>query len=133
MKKSLLFLLLLSFTFLKSQSISINWDGVKDIPINENVQKKMPHFKNEGYSLINNLPYFSYSREVSGKGIVTISNIQYAPVSNAEKGEMNTAEIPSKLEYLAKVNQAGNQYFVSVGMNPFVKENNQIKKVTHFE
>jgi hypothetical protein len=133
MKKSLLFLLLLATVLLKSQSVSINWDGIKEIPINETVQKKLPHFKNEGYSLVDNNPYFTYSREVSGKGIVKISNIQYAPVSNSEKGQLDMATIPSTLSYRAKVNQAGNQFFVTVGMTPFVKENNQLKKVTHFD
>lgn len=133
MKKSFLFLLFLSFILGKSQSISIDWNGVKDISINETVQKKLPHFNNVGYSLHNDLPYFTHSYEVSGNGIVQISNIQFAAVNSNERGELNISNIPTSLDYRAKVNQAGSQYFVTVGMNPFVKENNQIKKVVSFD
>src|SRR5690606_6281075 len=76
---------------------------------------------------------FSFSEETNGMRNISIQNIQYTNLPVSERGNLNLELIPEELEYKAKVNQAGNRYFTSVSMIPFVKEGNQIKKVTSFQ
>src|SRR5690606_22142599 len=42
-------------------------------------------------------------------------------------------EIPSQLQYTARISRGGDQYYLAVHMLPFVREGNQIRKVTSFE
>src|SRR5690606_5756466 len=80
-----------------------------------------------------NLPRFSYSEQTDGFKNISLQNIQFENLSASERGNLNIDKIPGKLDYKAKISQAGNRFFISVSMVPFVKENNQIKKVTSFQ
>lgn len=133
MKNRFLFIFLLLIIEGQTQTINLDWIEVKTYSrgVEDNVQ--LPFFTNEGYSVVNNVPLFSYVKETTAMGEVTIQNIQYENVHSSDRGELNIHEIPKELDYFAKVNNANGKYFVSVSMIPFVKENNQIKRVKSFQ
>lgn len=133
MRKSLLFLCFLCFIYTNSQTVMIDWQGVKELSYGEDSKKTLPFFTNEGYNVIYDNPFFTYNEETDGMYSIHIVNIQYIPLPASERQYINDKEIPSELNYLAKVNQGGNRFFVSIGMTPFVKQNNQILKVSSFE
>lgn len=132
MKKHLIFLLSLIFSLANAQTVTIQWDGVRDYSNGVNAAVSLPFFKNEGYGVHNGVPQFLYTEETHGGGSVLVQDVQYATMTSSELAQLNVAEIPNELEMLAKINQAGQRFFVSVSILPFVKENNQIKKVTSF-
>ncbi len=133
MKKYLLFLLLLPLLNLTAQTVSIDWQGVKEHEKGPDNISRLPFFSNKGYTVRENLPRFSYSEPTNGIKNISLQNIQFENLSANERGNLNIDKIPGQLEYKAKVSQAGSRFFVSVSMIPFVKENNQIKKVTSFQ
>lgn len=133
MKKYLLFLLFLSLLTLNGQTIVIDWQGVKEYVRGEGQKSRLPFFSNKGYSARGDVPLFVHSVETDGMKNISLQNIQYANLSSSEMGDLNVNEIPNSLEYTAKVSQAGRRYFTSVSMIPFVRENNQIKKVISFQ
>ena len=133
MKKISFFFLVLSFCILNAQTITINWEGTKDFSDGMNPSVKLPFFTNDGYSASNEMIYFSYHQETKSMANIQLVNIQYSNLSSSEKGNLDVSQIPTQLEYSAKVDQGGNKFFVSVGMKPFVNENGQIKKVTSFQ
>ncbi len=133
MKKYLLFLFTISLLNLTAQTVTIDWEGVKEHTKGFDYTTNLPYFTNKGYSVRNNVPSFSFSEETNGMRNISIQNIQYTNLPVSERGNLNLELIPEELEYKAKVNQAGNRYFTSVSMIPFVKEGNQIKKVTSFQ
>lgn len=133
MKNSLFFLFLMSLLTLNAQNVTINWEGVKDYSWDFENSVKLPFFKNKGYGVVENVPQFHHSEVVQGMGNVSIQNVQYAVLPQNERGQLNTQNIPSQLTYHAKIDKGGDRYFLSVQMTPFVKEGNQIKKVTSFQ
>lgn len=133
MKKIFLFVLLLWVVSLGAQTVRIDWDGLKPYDKGEEISQNLPFFKNPGYNVRNGVPKFAYVKETSGYAKVDIQNVQYEILAPSERGELNLNHVPSELYYFAKVNKAGSQFFIAVDMIPFVKENNQIKKVVSFE
>ena len=133
MKNLLFFVFLSALLTLNAQTITLKWEGTKDYARGSEEPVRLPFFSNEGYSVWGNVPQFSYNESVLGMGKVSIHNVQYAVLSPGERGQLNVKEIPSELTYTAKISKGGDRYSLSVGMTPFVKEGNQIKKVTSFQ
>lgn len=133
MKFKLLFLFTTALLIVNAQTVTIEWDGVKEHNVNSDKRVNLPFFKNKGYAVKNNVPQFTYTENVGSMGRVTIQNVQYSVVSLSERGQLNIGKIPSQLEYNSRIVKGGNEYYLSVKMIPFVKEGNQIKKVTSFQ
>lgn len=113
--------------------MTIDWTGIENYSDGVNADVPLPFFTNEGYSVNKNVPLFSYSKETQNFGQLEIKNIKYSNLSHNELGKLNLEEIPNELQYLAKINQAADRLFTSVGMIPFINENGQIKRVDSFE
>ncbi len=133
MKKYFLFLLFLSVLNLSAQTVVIDWQGVKEYSKGPDYNSKLPFYSNSGYSVRNNVPQFSYKERATGVRQIAIGNVQYANVPASERGNLNLSDIPNQLEYSANVSNGLDGYYLSVTMIPFVKENNQIKKVVSFQ
>lgn len=133
MRKHLAILSFVLFSWLNAQTVTIEWDGVRDYSNGVSPAVSLPFFKNEGYGVRDGVPQFLYTEEVFQNGGVSVRDVRYANLSVTEQGQLNLAEIPEELQVLAKINQAGNRYFISVHLVPFVKENNQVKKVVSFQ
>lgn len=133
MKKLFTFLLMLPFIVANAQTISLDWKGTKIYSDGISSDLNLPYFSNPGYNVVKTVPYFSYAEETGGMAHLSLKNIQFTTVTQAELGQMNSQELPDSFEYTAKVSQAADRYFKSVGFVPFFKENGQIKKVTSFE
>lgn len=133
MKYTLLFLFINALIAINAQTINIEWEGAKEYKVDYEKKVNLPYFKNTGYSVKDNIPRFMYLENTGGMGKVTIKNIQYTVLTPSERGQLNVNEIPAKLEYDARVQKGGDDYYVAVSMIPFVKEGNQIKKVTSFQ
>ena len=133
MKNTLFFLIISSLLTLNAQTVTIEWDGAKDYPISFDKTVKLPFFNNKSYAVKNNVPQFKYLETVPGMGQVSIHNVQFAPLNSSERGQINLNEIPTELEYTARIARGGNEYYLAVHMKPFVREGNQIRKVTSFQ
>lgn len=133
MKKYFLFLLFLSTLSLTAQNVVIDWKGVEEYSKGPDYNARLPIFSNKGFSAHNNIPHFSYQEQVQGMRNVSIQNIRYEVVPPSERGDLNVADLPTELEYWANVSSGMEGYFLSVSMIPFVRENNQVKKVVSFE
>ncbi|SMC50007.1 type IX secretion system sortase PorU [Moheibacter sediminis] len=133
MKNTLLFLFISTFFTLNAQTINIEWDGAKAHSVDYDTNVNLPFFNNKGYSVINNVPMFMHLEKVAGMGKVTIENIQYTSLNSSERGQLNINEIPPTLGYDARIQKGGDEYSLTVSMVPFVREGNQIKKVTSFQ
>src|SRR5690606_18523737 len=46
---------------------------------------------------------------------------------------LNVNEIPTELKYTARITRGGDVYYMSVQMVPFVRDGNQVRKVTSFQ
>ncbi|MFV0304426.1 MAG: type IX secretion system sortase PorU, partial [Moheibacter sp.] len=133
MKIKFLFLLFNVFIYLNAQTIVIDWQGTKDYVTGIDEKSVLPFFSNEGYSVQGNIPQLSYIKKTTQVGRVLIQNIQYSSLSDGERGQLNVSDIPEKIEYSAKVSKGIGGYTISVRLIPFIKENNQVKKVTSFQ
>lgn len=133
MKNTLLFLFITALIGVNAQTVNIEWDGAKAYSVDYESKINLPFFKNEGYSVMNNVPHFSYLEKVGGLGKVLVQNVQYTALSSSERGSLNINEIPSELKYDARIQKGGNEFYLNVSMMPFVKEGNQIKKVISFQ
>lgn len=133
MKNFLILPLILLSMLLNAQTVRIEWTDAKEYSNGASFQSKLPYFKNEGYSVFNQIPYFVYSEQTNSSDKITLINIQYSNLTDTERGNMDISQIPEKLEYLAKVNQGKNGRLLTVGMIPFIKEDGKIKKVNSFQ
>lgn len=133
MKNYLFLLIFITLNFLQAQTISLEWTGLKDYHVDYETTIKLPYFKTGSYSVREKLPYFTYSEETTNKGRVRIENVQYALLSSSERGNLNVAKIPSEFVYQAGVLNGAGKLTVNVEFIPFIKEGNQIKKVTSFQ
>lgn len=133
MKNTLFFLFISALLAVNAQTVNIEWEGARDYSINFEKSVKLPFYKNKGYAVKNNLPLFIHLENVGGMGKVTIQNVQYSLLDSSERGQLNVSEIPSELQYTARISRGGDDYYLAVQMIPFVKEGSQIKKVTSFQ
>lgn len=133
MKKYLLPFLFLCAVLAGAQTVNIDWRGTREYSNGAGYNAMMPFFGNEGYSIFNGIPYYIYSETANSIERVSLTNIKYSNLTPSERGGMNVADIPEKLEYTAKIDQGIGGLRLTVGMVPFVKENGQIKKVTSFQ
>ncbi len=133
MKKVFLLSMLLLNVVLNAQTINIDWKGNKDYSNGAGYNANIPFFTNEGYSVFNGIPYFIYSEQTGSMADVSLINIQYTNLTEAEKRGMNLNEIPKKLEYSAKVDEGKAGMSLTIGMLPFINDNGQYKKVTSFQ
>lgn len=133
MKIKLLFLLFSALLTLHAQTVNLEWTAAKAYSVDYENKINLPFFNNEGYSVHQNVPHFNYVENATGMGKVSLENIQYAILTTSERGQLNLDDIPSKLDYDARVQKGGNEYFLTVSMIPLVREGNQIKKVTSFQ
>lgn len=133
MLKHLIIIVSLINSFSFAQIISIDWQGVETYSNGVSPDVTLPYFTNEGYSVVDNTPYFTYKRETQSYNNIDIVNVNYSNVSNSDLGQLNLEKIPERLEYSSKVNQGGERFFISVSMLPFVKQGGQVRKVESFE
>lgn len=133
MKIKLLFLLISALLTLNAQTVNIEWSGVKAYSVDFETKINLPFFNNKGYIVQDNLPHFMYHEKVGAMGDIRLENIQLTALNSSERGQLDLNQIPSKLQYDARVQKGRDEYFLTVSMVPFVKEGTQIMKVASFQ
>jgi hypothetical protein len=133
MKKYLLPFMFLLAVQLNAQTVNIDWRGTKEYSNGEGYNLNLPFFENKGYNVFNGIPYFIYTEPIQSMANISLANVTFSNLTPTERGNLNVAEIPEKLEYSAKVDEGLNGLKLTVGMFPFVKENGQIRKVNSFQ
>lgn len=132
-KEFFLLFLVVQFFLTNAQTVSLQWEGVKEFTDGAERQISLPFFSNEGYNVLHDAPYYIYSEETNGFFDISITNVKSAVLNSNERGGLNPIHVPDEFTYNAKVNQSNDRFFITVGMAPLFKENGQIRKITSFE
>ncbi|MGB6269759.1 MAG: peptidase C25, partial [Olleya sp.] len=138
MKKILLVLLVLYLTPLFSQEkkISLVWDkpliyGTNDYSLT------VPSFspsKNFTFDITEGVKYVQQWK-INGfvnENSLTVTNINYLPITKAELKDLNIKSIPNVLEFSLKNATARNDNYAVFTLSPIIKEGNRYKKVSSF-
>ena len=128
--KFLPFIFLYSIIVL-SQDIQINWDGFKNISNDSTQISNYPIFKNN-YAVENNQIYFVFAQKTANSGSISIRNLNWEPISKNELFDFNEKLIPKEFSSVAKINLARDEFYISIKLIPFKKENNQIYRLRSF-
>ena len=129
-----LFFLLVGTVSLYSQKITIEWDGNKILDYG-NFQYNLPFFKNDNYSVINGIPYLSYSKKDKEPMQYEVKNLVWEKISaqnlyglnidNAQKNEI--AEANSQIQAFE------NNYLTNVFVSTIKKDKNDLYRLMSFD
>ena len=131
--KYLLFLLLISANIF-AQKITIEWEGNKVLDYGS-FQYNLPFFKNENYSVINGIPFLSYTQKDKEPQEYEVKNLIWEKVSAQNLYGLNAENAQNK--EIAQVNSQkqafeGN-YLTSVFISTIKKDKNDVYRLASFE
>ncbi|WGD35231.1 type IX secretion system sortase PorU [Olleya sp. YS] len=138
MKKILLVLLLLYFTPLFSQEkkINLDWDKPKTYATSDyalTIPSFLPseNFSFDGVNGINFVEQWKINGYVN-ENSVSVTNINYLPISKSELRDLNIKSIPNTLEFSLKNATARNVNYAVFTLSPIIKDGNAYKKISSF-
>ncbi len=120
--------ILSSVTFIKAQTVTIQWEGLKEIIGNE----KYPYFSNKNYSLDEGVPTLYYSEPTDFSGDISLTNLQWQPVDNSQLGSVPFSSIPVEDTYSASITTSRDRRFLSVTIKALKKTGNTVYQLTGF-
>lgn len=139
MKKTILFLLLLSISFVFSQqteNVSINWNSNLDYNTGD-VLIKVPQFDLEFYNIDIPLRKIQYKQVVpvsanANASSLIVTNVNYQTINESELYDLNKTLIPLKIDAKLEIVRARDVYKGVLVLNPIIKEGSVYKKVISF-
>jgi hypothetical protein len=139
MKKTILFLLLLSISFVFSQqteNVSINWNSNLDYNTGD-VLIKVPQFDLEFYNIDIPLRKIQYKQVVpvsanANASSLIVTNVNYRTINESELYDLNKTLIPLKIDAKLEIVRARDSYKGVLVLNPIIKEGSVYKKVISF-
>ncbi|TXI68073.1 MAG: type IX secretion system sortase PorU [Flavobacterium sp.] len=139
MKKTILFLLLLSISFVFSQqteNVSINWNSNLDYNTGD-VLIKVPQFDLEFYNIDIPLRKIQYKQVVpvsanTNASSLIVTNVNYQTINEFELYDLNKTLIPLKIDAKLEIVRARDVYKGVLVLNPIIKEGSVYKKVISF-
>ncbi len=123
---------LLSYFSLFGQNIILQWEGGKSYfdPVYSTDQ--FPYFSNEGYSVEEGVPVFSYSELNTLYTTVRVENLNWEAISKSELFQSPLYAIPTQEKVFAKIVKSRSQKNLWVRIVPFKYENNQLYRLKSF-
>ncbi|WP_282123707.1 type IX secretion system sortase PorU [Algibacter mikhailovii] len=138
MKKKILFLLLMMSVGLVAQQrqFKISWDGTQKL-FGDNFSIEVPSFNKENF-VYNGDTLLFVDQWVSNfevnESSITLSNVVLESISSEELKELDTGNIPTKLEFNIRNTQSRDKKYTYFQLLPLLKESNgTFKKVTSFQ
>ena len=135
MKKNLLLLLLVIFTgHLFGQKTTIEWEGNKIMDYGT-FQYNLPFFKNENYSVINGVPYLTFSKKEKESSQYDIKNLVWEKIPAKEVFGLLADNVSTKeIAYSNSQKQTINgQFLTNVVIATIKKDKNTLYRLTSFE
>ena len=135
MKKNLLLLLLVVFTgHLFGQKTTIEWEGNKIMDYGT-FQYNLPFFKNENYSVINGVPYLTFSKKEKESSQYDIKNLIWEKIPAKEVFGLLADNVSTKeIAYSNSQKQTINgQFLTNVVIATIKKDKNTLYRLTSFE
>ncbi|CVK16428.1 Peptidase family C25 [Apibacter mensalis] len=115
-----------------AQTITINWEGLKNFYYSTEQSKIYPYFSNENYSIDEGIPTLYYAEKTNFNGDVYISNLQWKPIEKSQLGDTPIEFIPSEELFSASVTKSRDQKFISVTIKTLKKTGNTIFQLVSF-
>ncbi|WP_189360305.1 type IX secretion system sortase PorU [Algibacter mikhailovii] len=138
MKKKILFLLLMMSVGLVAQQrqFKISWDGTQKL-FGDNFSIEVPSFNKENF-VYNGDTLLFVDQWVSNfevnESSITLSNVVLESISSEELKELDTGNIPTKLEFNIRNTQSRDKKYTYFQLVPLLKgSNGTFKKVTSFQ
>ena len=135
MKKNLLLLLFVIFTgHLFGQKTTIEWEGNKIMDYGT-FQYNLPFFKNENYSVINGVPYLTFSKKEKESSQYDIKNLVWEKIPAKEVFGLLADNVSTKeIAYSNSQKQTINgQFLTNVVIATIKKDKNTLYRLTSFE
>ena len=135
MKKNLLLLLFVIFTgHLFGQKTTIEWEGNKIMDYGT-FQYNLPFFKNENYSVINGVPYLTFSKKEKESSQYDIKNLVWEKIPAKEVFGLLADNVTTKeIAYSNSQKQTINgQFLTNVVIATIKKDKNTLYRLTSFE
>ncbi len=135
MKKNLLLLLLVVFAGqLFGQKTTIEWEGNKIMDYGT-FQYNLPFFKNENYSVINGVPYLTFSKKEKESSQYDIKNLVWEKIPAKEVFGLLADNVSTKeIAYSNSQKQTINgQFLTNVVIATIKKDKNTLYRLTSFE
>lgn len=135
MKKNLLLLLFVLFTgHLFGQKTTIEWEGNKIMDYGT-FQYNLPFFKNENYSVINGVPYLTFSKKEKESSQYDIKNLIWEKIPAKEVYGLIADNVSTKeIAYSNSQKQTINgQFLTNVVIATIKKDKNTLYRLTSFE
>ena len=135
MKKNLLLLLLVVFTgHLFGQKTTIEWEGNKIMDYGT-FQYNLPFFKNENYSVINGVPYLTFSKKEKESSQYDIKNLVWEKIPAKEVYGLIADNVSTKeIAYSNSQKQTINgQFLTNVVIATIKKDKNTLYRLNSFE
>ena len=129
-----LLFLLLSFSNLYSQKTTIEWDGNKVLDYGS-FKYDLPFFKNENYSVINGVPYLTYTKRDKEASQYEIKNLVWEKIDAKNRFGLNEYNVQNKeIAYANSQNQLlDGQYITNVVIATFKKDAKNIYRLVSYD
>ncbi|WP_303849938.1 C25 family cysteine peptidase [Apibacter mensalis] len=115
-----------------AQTITINWDGIKNFYYSTEQVKKYPFFTNDNYSIDEGIPTLYYAEKTDFNGDVYLTNLQWQPIEKSQLGDTPLDFIPDDDIFSASITKSRDQKFISVTIKTLKKTGNTIFKLVRF-
>jgi hypothetical protein len=115
-----------------AQTITINWEGLRNFYYSTDQPKTYPYFSNENYSIDEGIPTLYYAEKTNFTGDVYVSNLQWKPIEKSQLGDTPIDFIPSDELFSASVTKSRDQKFISVTIKTLKKIGNTIFQLVSF-
>lgn len=115
-----------------AQTITINWDGIKNFYYSTEQVKKYPFFTNDNYSIDEGIPTLYYAEKTDFNGDVYLTNLQWQPIEKSQLGDTPLDFIPDDNIFSASITKSRDQKFISVTIKTLKKTGNTIFKLVSF-
>lgn len=128
-------LLFLSCGNLFSQKVNLEWEGNKILDYGE-FTYNLPFFKNENFSVINGIPYITYSKKDQELNLYEIKNLVWETATSKNLYGINRDQIPNKeIAEISTQSSPYNGFYTSnVIISTFKKdEQNKIYRLVSYD
>lgn len=129
-----LLFLLLSFGNLYSQKTTIEWEGNKVLDYGS-FKYNLPFFKNENYSVINGVPYLTYTKKDKQASQYEIKNLVWEKIEAKNMFGLNEYYIQNKeIAHVNSQNQLiDGEYITNVVISTFKKDSKNIYRLVSYD
>lgn len=130
MLRNLILLFLCSFfSFLKAQTVTLNWDGEASLDFGMQT-KILPHFSNEGFTFENGVVALNY--KIKSISLLKATNLQWQPITEKELFDVSKYDVQEDEKANSSQYEKEGESYVSIQIQALKREGKNLFRLRSF-